>query len=193
MGVRRASNPSACVSSFFVFGIVGLVRFFVANFRVEMRNMTVVNIHFFRVSQSGNSSASVASAAAPKDIVVRVLDESGRLVHLNIYNAAFDPLNFVLLYPHGRPGWCPGLPHDTNPVWGLFTKLMDTSGVVACFSFGLRILIWSASTEYKRWKRSLVPPLPKSCLVVSSTASHLGSRSRHRRCAPTSEAPESSS
>jgi hypothetical protein len=28
----------------------------------------------------------------------------------------YDPLHFVLLYPHGEPGWCPDLRHSDAAV-----------------------------------------------------------------------------
>ena len=59
-------------------------------------------------------------SADPRDVVVRVRGEYGRLVHLNVYNAAFDSLYFVLLFPCGDSGWCPDLPHDVEPAtWTL--------------------------------------------------------------------------
>ena len=46
-------------------------------------------------------------AANPRDIVVRL--HGGGLRHISEFNAAFDPLHFVLLYPRGESGWSLGI------------------------------------------------------------------------------------
>ena len=39
----------------------------------------------------------------------------GALQTIQAYNAAFEPLNFVLLFPRGEEGWHPHIPLIDNP------------------------------------------------------------------------------
>lgn len=41
--------------------------------------------------------------------MVRVHGDRPRLQWLNEFNGAFDPLHFVLLFPHGELGWTPDI------------------------------------------------------------------------------------
>lgn len=44
-------------------------------------------------------------AATPRSILVRVKGREGGLKFISEYNAAYDPLHFVLLFPRGELGW----------------------------------------------------------------------------------------
>ena len=53
-------------------------------------------------------------AATPRCILVRVKGEEGGLKIISEYNAASDPLHFVLLFPRGELGWTVDIPSSTS-------------------------------------------------------------------------------
>ena len=48
--------------------------------------------------------------ATMRDIVLRVRGQRPQLKIISEYNAAYDPLHFVLLFPRGEAGWWPAIP-----------------------------------------------------------------------------------
>ena len=52
--------------------------------------------------------------AAPQDIVIQ--HESNRLQRIAESNAAYDPLHFPLMFPHGETGWHLQIAHLQNPI-----------------------------------------------------------------------------
>jgi hypothetical protein len=60
-----------------------------------------------------------------RDIVLRVRGDRPQLKIISEFNAAYDPLHFVLLFPRGEAGWWPTIP--TSRVRGtLPTTSADT-------------------------------------------------------------------
>ena len=48
--------------------------------------------------------------ATMRDIILRVRGQRPQLKIISEYNAAYDPLHFVLLFPRGEAGWWPTIP-----------------------------------------------------------------------------------
>ena len=48
--------------------------------------------------------------ATMRDIILRVRGQRPQLKIISEYNAAYDPLHFVLLFPRGEAGWWPAIP-----------------------------------------------------------------------------------
>jgi hypothetical protein len=55
-----------------------------------------------------------AVASTPRNIVVRVKGLEGGLKFISEYNAAYDPLHFVLLFPRGELGWTEDIPSSAQ-------------------------------------------------------------------------------
>lgn len=54
--------------------------------------------------------------AESRDIVVQM--RGGDLCHIKETHAAYDPLHFVLMFPHGDPGWHINIPRQPRPAAG---------------------------------------------------------------------------
>ena len=48
--------------------------------------------------------------ATMRDIILRVRAQRPQLKIISEFNAAYDPLHFVLLFPRGEAGWWPTIP-----------------------------------------------------------------------------------
>lgn len=55
------------------------------------------------------TDAEIDVAHTPRAIVVQVRAQEKKLKFINEFNAAYDPLHFVLLFPRGELGWAPGI------------------------------------------------------------------------------------
>ena len=76
---------------------------------------------------SSDEVAAIIPGDEGEDLEVRQIDfrlRGGGLQYINSCHSAYHPLQYVLLFPHGEPGWHPDIPLQRPP--GTFLTLSTT-------------------------------------------------------------------